>query len=102
MFGSGSGSGGAQFTTLTYGVTDAQPAANRPVGEFGSAIVHLVDYSATDRQKTILNRGNDASTVVSAGVTRWTSTTAVTQIQFFMENGNIAAGSTFSLYGRIA
>lgn len=99
MFGPGSGSGGSLTNTLTVGVTDAQPAANRPAGEFGAARIQLMDYSQTNKQKTILTRTDSASDVTSAGATRWANTNAINQIRLFMEFGSIASGSTFSLYG---
>lgn len=66
-----------------------------------TVIVSLLDYSATDKHKPILERGNVIgtypATVMSA--TRWASTSAITSIQLYFGSGNIAAGSTFALYG---
>lgn len=93
MVGSGSGSGVFGATTnnayrlLSYSST------------ISLAIAHLIDYSASDRQKTLLFRGNDGSNEVNLMAGRWTGTAAVNQMYVFSDGGAFGAGSTFSLYG---
>jgi hypothetical protein len=69
----------------------------------GVLIFQVMDYSATDKHKTALSRTNIARNFVAAHANRWASTTAVTSINVFGNRGsNLAAGSTFNLYGVIA
>lgn len=63
----------------------------------------IFDYSATDKHKTILSRGNTASNQISMFAGRWASTSVITQIKLLATNGqSYSSGSTFSLYGVIA
>lgn len=67
----------------------------------------IMDYSATDKHKTTLIRSrssrNDGNTDTAAGAARWAnSAEAVSSIKFYLTSGSFVAGSTFSLYGRIA
>jgi hypothetical protein len=59
----------------------------------------ILDYSATDKHKTILTRGNNTARTVNAVVNRWPSTAAVTSIRFNGNGANFTIGSTFALYG---
>jgi hypothetical protein len=65
-------------------------------------IVHFMNYSNTTTYKTIMSRGNDASTSgqVGAYVCLWRSTVAINIIKILEATGDTyAAGSTFTLYG---
>ncbi len=64
--------------------------------------LQIMDYSATDKHKTALNRANQASPYVIADAYRWANTAAVTSASFTMASGTFSAGSTFNLYGVIA
>ena len=68
-----------------------------------NAITQFLDYSATDKHKTVLSRGNlglVAGLAVVTFVNRWANTSAITSMLLFPEDGgNYAAGSTFALYG---
>jgi hypothetical protein len=71
----------------------------------GNFIGEIMDYSATDKHKTLLFRSNNIAT--SAGSTeavalRWANTSAVTSIGFGTGSGTFAVGCTFALYGVIA
>lgn len=69
----------------------------------GVAVAHIMDYSATDKHKTTLNRENPIIiTFVTARTYRWPNTDAVTTISFTPAAGQLAAGTTFSLYGIVA
>jgi hypothetical protein len=59
----------------------------------------ILDYTATDKHKTILSRGNNSARSVNAVVNRWPSTAAVTTIRLSANATNFTAGSTFALYG---
>jgi hypothetical protein len=87
--------------TLTVFTADTRTAANSTANTFGIGVSQIMDYSATDKHKTVLIR-TSAPNFTYASANRWANTAAITSINLFMENGNIAAGSTFSLYGVIA
>lgn len=59
----------------------------------------ILDYSATDKHKTVLSRGNNTARAVNAVINRWPSTAAITSIRFNGNATNFTAGSTFALYG---
>lgn len=65
-------------------------------------IMNVMDYSATDKHKTILIRNNNAQqSEVVAGAIRWANTAAVTSLRLGVGT-SFSTGSTFSLYGVIA
>jgi hypothetical protein len=67
-----------------------------------TTIAHIMDYSNTTTFKTIISRGNratsdtDPGTVAVASV--WRNTSAINIIQLTLSN-NYSVGSTFTLYG---
>jgi hypothetical protein len=63
------------------------------------AIYDFLDYSVTDKHKTLLSRGNNAAVQTIATAQRWANTAAITSIAVFPTAGTFAAGSTFTLYG---
>jgi hypothetical protein len=65
-------------------------------------ILNVMDYSATDKQKTVLSRLSQDTSEVNAIATRWANTAAITSVQFITASSTFAAGTTFSLYGVIA
>lgn len=84
---------GSSATTLTqiqtnYGINGSTSH---------NVILNFMDYSATDKHKTVLYRTNisDAGTTMSA--VRWANTAAITTIT--LVNATYQAGSTFALYG---
>lgn len=72
---------------------------NAGVTNFNTSIAHFMNYSNTTTYKTILGRGSDANTIVNANVNLWRSTSAINIITLTGASANLAAGSTFSLYG---
>lgn len=66
-------------------------------------VVNILDYSATDKHKTALVRNGRASQGTDLIVSRWANTNAISTISIGLNNSaSFTAGSTFSLYGRIA
>jgi len=62
----------------------------------------IMDYSTTDKHKTaVLRAASQTPDEIIARVMRWANTAAVTSLRFAC-TGQIAAGSTFSLYGVVA
>jgi hypothetical protein len=80
-------------------------ASNEGLGTaISNAIFQIMDYSATDKHKTTLNRNNNNNTLgthteMIAG--RWANTGAVTSI-VITSTINFAIGSSFALYGIVA
>ncbi len=64
--------------------------------------VQIMDYSATDKHKTSLFRGNVIglnAVGTQAHVSRWASTAAVTSLSISSSVDSFAAGATFKLFG---
>lgn len=97
LFGSGGGGNSSRETNIT--------AINLATSGFTSTAhrractVKLMNYSNTTTHKTVLIRDNYTQYIVAASVAAWRSTSAITSITLSRGAGNIAAGSTFSLYG---
>jgi hypothetical protein len=71
----------------------------------GTAVASVMDYSATDKHKTVIARTNKTTggsfQGADAGAGRWANTAAITSVTFMVPT-NFTVGSTFSLYGVIA
>lgn len=65
----------------------------------GSHITQIMDYSTADKHKATLSRSNKAASDVRTITGRWANTAAITSIDVIQDGGNIAAGTTISLYG---
>jgi hypothetical protein len=78
------------FTTTTVGDTNH--------------LWEILDYSATDKHKSMLGRTNRAAGAVDMHAGRWASTAAVTSITLLPYTGGYTwlAGSTFLLFGILA
>ena len=62
--------------------------------------VDVMDYSATDKHKSLLIRTSNAARATETLAGRWGSTSAVTSLVVYSPGGQtFAAGSTFALYG---
>lgn len=93
MLGDGSSGSSASNGSLNY-------AAFGDVGTLDSVVTaSIMDYSATDKHKSALVRGNNAGGVVSAYAVRWASTSAITSLSVAAGAGNLASGMTVALYG---
>lgn len=65
---------------------------------------NFMDYSATDKHKTVLGKSGEVNTAVEATAWRWASTAAITslRVQSLPAGGSgyyLAAGTTMALYG---
>jgi len=91
-----------------YGSTAASFSGTEPgiQASFGTTantwILNVMDYSVTDKHKTVLSRLGKDTEEVNAIATRWANTAAITSVQFITASSTFAAGTTFSLYGVIA
>jgi hypothetical protein len=97
----GSASGAQSFSgTISFALTTMTGYVS---GNRGQVIAQIMDYSATDKHKTVLARhdGNNAAET-TATASRWANTAAITSVVVVNTGGNFNSGSTFSLYGVIA
>jgi len=67
-----------------------------------TTITNLQNYSNTTTFKTLISRAGQAANGTESSVGLWRSTSAINAIQVSNTNGNIVAGSTFTLYGILA
>ena len=64
-----------------------------------TAIIQVMDYSATDKHKTRLSRDDIASYHARAWASRWANTAAVTSMVYGAAGGTFNSGTTLALYG---
>ena len=93
----GRGASGYSSTASTSAYLYAGTSAG--TSEKANAIVQIMDYTATDKHKSVLMRDNNAldRTVMTAA--RWANTSSLSQIDIITSSNSYAAGSTFYLYG---
>ena len=96
MNGNGSSAYSAQTGSDAY-IQD--PYTNPPSGSFASYIAQIMDYSATDKHKSVLLRSSRADDNVAAIAGRWANTAAITSLTVRVFGADLATGSTFHLYG---
>lgn len=65
------------------------------------SILQIMDYSATDKHKSVIARNNRADGFTAMAAGRWASTAAITSIYLDFTNTalDFDTGSTFYLYG---
>jgi len=68
----------------------------------GNVIAQIMDYSATDKHKIVLARGDQAADRTRMTAGRWANTSAITTVKVMTNANQMASGSTISLYGVIA
>jgi hypothetical protein len=59
----------------------------------------FLDYSATDKHKTVLYLADRSDSATERWVSRWSNTAAISSIVGTVTSGNLVAGTTFALYG---
>ena len=64
-------------------------------------VYNFMDYSATDKHKTIISRYANPS-ATSAFAFRWANTSAINNLEIYASANNFASGSTFYLYGIVS
>lgn len=88
--------------TTPASAADSNFSAFVPKAAVGSFKIDIMDYSATDKHKSILSRSGEAGQLVYVMAGRWASNSAITSIYLAPNAGSWAAGATFGLYGVIA
>ena len=78
------------FAASTYamGLSSASPS---------TVVINIMNYANTTTHKTVLTRSSDGGKGVSAVISRWSSTAAITSI--VVSVSNFDTGTTFNLYG---
>jgi hypothetical protein len=70
--------------------------------EISTCIAHIMDYSATDKHKTILSRNNVAGGGTDAFANRYASTSAITSVEVRNPAQSFASGTTITMYGIVS
>lgn len=94
---------GASAYSQAFG-TVTVPASNATANTFSSAQFYLPNYRAATFKQTVFEgvaENNGTEAYLNLGAQLNSGTNPITAIQFVVFNGNIAANSTFSLYGII-
>jgi len=88
----------ASFTnTASFVYLNASITAS--VSEKTLAILQIMDYSATNKHKSVLARGNRPGGFTEMVASRWANTAAINSILITGLQNTYSAGSTFNLYG---
>lgn len=103
--GDGSSATSTRLTSQSYFVAGALPNANATSGIYGSAIMHILNYTNTSTFKTILTRSafdmnGSGGTWLTA--TLYSKTPAITSLTIYdpASSGSVfASGTRISLYG---
>jgi hypothetical protein len=66
------------------------------------SVVQIMDYSATDKHKTILIRSDNSALNTRAKAIRWVSTSAINTIVAQTNATSFVSGSSFYLYGIVS
>jgi hypothetical protein len=101
---SGTGLGGTGSTTFSYKDSNVS-SARVGYGDtgWGNTIVNIQNYSNSTTYTTTISRNNNPAADMSAIVTLWRNTAAITSIEIISQSGStLEAGSTFTLYGILA
>ena len=91
----GTGTNSSSGTVTNVGMNSANYDTN-----IGTTIFEIMDYSATDKHKTVLagDRTSREFNGVTAYASRWANNSAITTISVNTSN-SFQAGSTFKLFG---
>lgn len=101
---------GSAVTATAYGTSNSSffgvcTNTDYPANTYGVSSVHIPFYNRTDRYKTTQIESTNVSSSATAPkfyeliYNLWKSTAAINTIKLTTVNGNIASGSTFTLYG---
>lgn len=105
------GDTGSNYTgVLMYGTGSSAVSGTFGAGSFayfgalwttqGNTYADIMDYSATDKHKTLISRYNSAANEAGAMASRWANTAAITSVTVLTASAaTYAAGTTLNLYG---
>ena len=99
LSGDGSSAQSGRNANIAFCTASYNAASDTSNFNFNS-ICHIMNYSNTTTYKTVLFRSNNAGTGTDAVVNLWRKTPeAINSIYIFLDAGQYATGSTFTLYG---
>jgi hypothetical protein len=99
---SGNGSSATSGVTQTTSITAAAvlTATSAASQSFGGAVIDILDYTNTNKYKTIRSITGNAVNIIQLRSGNWRSTNAISSITIFPNIGsNFVSGSRFALYG---
>ena len=96
MYGNGSSAGSYASSNVSVGYFTTSATPTTGVKTIVNA--SFLDYSATDKHKSVISRAGKSASGVDALANRWASTAAVTSLQVIASAGSFQVGSTFHLY----
>lgn len=99
IYGNGTtaGTGKSAASTDTSITLGTMPTTSQ--GYWDISKVNIQNYANSTTYKTVLTRSDLLNDAAYAGASLWRNTAAITSITLFSSSGNIATGSTFTLYG---
>jgi hypothetical protein len=97
LSGNGTAAATERFSNMTFMVVASLAAVETNFNH--NAIINIQNYSNSTTYKTILARLNNAAAATDAAVGLWRDTSAITSIEYYLNSGSWATGSTFTLYG---
>jgi hypothetical protein len=102
MYGTGAGTPANYFPGVSTGLPWA--IGNNPsvANAFGIAILDLLDYSSTTKQKparSFFGYDNNGSGQINYSHGLWTNTNAITSLTVVPNTGNLSQYSSYALYG---
>lgn len=86
----------------TFAVLGTMPANSAAANVFGVAVIDLLDYASTNKNKTFRSLSgfdNNGSGNAEFGSFLWKNTAAVTSLRIYFASGNFTSGSVIALYG---
>lgn len=96
MYGDGSNKVATNNSSSSAWFGRMSPGANYKSISIG----HIIDYSANDKMKVVLGRGNSPDDLTTVIASRWGSTNVINKIKVITHGSeNLLAGMTLSLYG---
>jgi hypothetical protein len=97
IFGTGSATGQSVSTAENYVY-----CGNLKNDATGVIQLTSFDYSSTDKHKAFLGRHDLITETTMAVANRWASSSAISSFFLSLSSGSFSAGTTLTLYGRIA
>jgi hypothetical protein len=97
MYGTGSSAVSGRNSNIAWAKVGL--TSNSSNSQFANSVCHIMNYSNSTTYKTCIARRDLADAYTVATVSLWRNTAAITSITLSAEVGNLATGSTFTLYG---
>lgn len=94
-----SGGGAASYQGNNFSLINLSYWTMAGSPNFSPSIINIMNYANTTTYKTVVAEGGEAGTGVQITTGTWRSASAITSIQFGLEDQNFNSGSIFSIYG---